>query len=556
MNDRSARSVYGTHEVLNQPPPFENANLYLTDSALRDAVEREGGGFAAERITALGAIAGSAETIKLAEQANRFPPELRTHDRYGNRVDEVEFHPAYHSLMTLAVGHRVPSLAWAERRMGAHVARAALSFLWGQAEAGTSCPMAMTFAGTPVLRHVSELAAEWEPRFTSARYDPRLIPAKEKIGATFGMAMTEKQGGSDVRTNTTRAHAVRARGPGREYLLTGHKWFCSAPMSDAFLSLAYAEGGLSCFFVPRFLPDGAKNRIFIQRLKSKLGNRSNASAEIEYDETWGCLVGEEGRGIATIIEMVQGTRLECAVGSSALMRQALVQALHHASHRTAFQRRLIDQPLMRNVLADMALESEAATALAFRVARAFDEAQHNDAARGFARVATAVAKYWICKRAPALIGEALECHGGAGYVEESVMPRLYREAPVNSIWEGSGNVICLDVLRALQREPECIEALLAELAAARGADQHYDRFADRLRAEIADRDGLELRARRLVEELALALQASLLVRHGPPALADAFCASRLAGGRALALGTLPAGLDLDAIIGRARPSGS
>jgi putative acyl-CoA dehydrogenase len=553
MDDRPRHQVYGTHEVLNQPPPFENVNLFLTDRALRDAVAREGGGFAHDRLVALGAVAGAAGTMRLAEQANRFPPELRTYDRFGNRVDEVDFHPAYHALMALAVEHRVPSFAWVEKRRGAHVARAALAFLWGQAEAGVSCPMAMTFAGTPVLRHLPDLALEWEPRFTSDRYDCRFIPAKDKTGATFGMAMTEKQGGSDVRANTTRARATGARGPGCEYLLTGHKWFCSAPMSDAFLTLAQAEGGLSCFFVPRFLPDGTKNRIFIQRLKSKLGNRSNASSEIEYDETWGRLVGPEGRGIATIIEMVQGTRLECALGSAALMRQALGQALHHTSHRSAFQRRLVDQPLMRNVLADMALESEAATALAFRVARAFGEGQDDERARRFARIAGAVAKYWICKRAPMLVGEALECHGGNGYVEESVMPRLYREAPVNGIWEGSGNVICLDVLRALEREPESADLVFAELNAARGLDGRFDRFLDRLGIEFADRGEMEVRARRLVEALALALEAALLLRHGPADVADAFCASRLGGDHGLTFGTLPAGLDLTAIIERAMP---
>ncbi|HYB11308.1 MAG TPA: isovaleryl-CoA dehydrogenase [Alphaproteobacteria bacterium] len=554
MDERPSHHVYGTHEVINQPPPLENLNLFLTDRALRDAVVREGGAFAQDRLVALGAVVGAAETMRLAEQANRFPPELRAFDRFGNRIDEVDFHPAYHTLMALAVEHRVPSYAWVEKRPGAHVARAALAFLWGQAEAGVSCPMAMTFAGTPVLRHLPDLAREWEPRFTSGRYDSRFIPAKDKTGATFGMAMTEKQGGSDVRANSTRARAVGARGPGCEYLLTGHKWFCSAPMSDAFLTLAYAEGGLSCFFVPRFLPDGTKNRIFIQRLKSKLGNRSNASSEIEYDETWGRLVGEEGRGIATIIEMVQGTRLECALGSAALMRQALVQALHHASHRSAFQRRLVDHALMRNVLADLTLESEAATALAFRVARAFGEGQDDEHARRFARIATAIAKYWICKRAPALVGEALECHGGNGYVEESVMPRLYREAPVNGIWEGSGNVICLDVLRTLEREPESVELLLAELSASRGLDARYDRFLDRLGVEIENRDERETRARRLIEALALALEAAILLRNDPANVANAFCASRLDGDRGLAFGTLPTGFDAIALIERAMPS--
>ncbi len=545
--------IYGTHEVLNQPPPFENVNLYRSDIALREAVAREGGGFAEAELAALGAVVGSAKVIELADLANRFPPELKTHDRFGNRLDEVDFHPAYHELMALAIGHRVPSLAWVDRRAGAHVARAALAFLWTQGEAGVSCPMAMTFAAVPVLRRDTALAAEWEPRLTSAVYDRRFMPAAGKTGATCGMAMTEKQGGSDVRANTTRARPAGKRGPGEAYLLTGHKWFCSAPMSDAFLALAYAEGGLSCFLVPRFLPGGAKNRIFIQRLKQKLGDRANASSEIEYDETWARLIGEEGRGVATIIGMVQGTRLECALGSAGLMRQALVQALHHASHRTAFQRLLIDQALMQNVLADLALESEAATALALRVARAFDEAVREPARRSFARIATAIAKYWICKRAPALVGEALECLGGSGYVEECMMPRLYREAPLNGIWEGSGNVICLDVLRALEREPDSREALMAELAAARGADRRYDALLGRIDAELAARGGWETRARRLVEDLALALQAALLLKSAPPAVADAFCASRLEGAHGLAFGTLPAGVDFTTIIERALP---
>src|SRR5579875_2578896 len=487
MADSTVPPLHGTHEVLNQPPPFENRNLFTTDQALQDAVRREGGEFARDRLTALGAVVGSAETIRLAEQANRFPPELRNYDRFGHRIDEVEFHPAWHALMGLAVQYRVPSLAWVEKRPGAHVARAALAFLWGQAEAGVSCPMAMTFAGVAALRRQPELAAEWEPRFLSDRYDSRFIPASEKTGATFGMAMTEKQGGSDVRANTARATPLGLRGPGAEYRLNGHKWFCSAPMSDAFLTLAYTEGGLSCFFVPRWLPDGTRNRIRLQRLKNKLGNRANASAEIEYEDTWARLVGEEGRGIPTIIEMVQGTRLECAIGSAALMRQALVQALHHAGHRSAFQKRLIDQPLMRNLLADLALESAAATALALRLARAFDEGAQDRGQRAFARIATAVAKYWICKRAPMAVGEALECLGGNGYVEESMMPRLYREAPVNSIWEGSGNVICLDVLRAVAREPESIAALIAELDEARGVDRRYDRCFDGFKARLADR---------------------------------------------------------------------
>ncbi len=544
---------HATHEVLNQPPPLENWNPYLADRALREGVRREGGGFGEERLAAFGAETGRAEILARADQANKYPPELRVFDRFGNRIDEVEFHPAWHELMALAMRFGVHAYAWNEQRPGAQVVRAALSYLQYQAESGVSCPMAMTYAGLPTLRRQPEIAAEWAPRLQSEHYDPRPIPAAQKTGATMGMAMTEKQGGSDLRTNTTRARPLGRRGPGAEYGLRGHKWFCSAPMSDAFLTLAYAEGGLSCFFVPRRLPDGSRNRILLQRLKSKLGNRSNASAEIEYDGAWARLLGEEGRGVATIIEMVHHTRLECAIGSAGLMRMALAQALHHASHRSAFQRRLIDQPLMRNVLADMALEQEAATALMLRLARAFDEAAGSEGARRFARIATAVGKYWVCKRAPALVGEALECHGGNGYVEESILPRLYREAPLNGLWEGSGNVICLDVLRAMRREPEALATFVGELDLARGGDRRYERFLDRLMAALSRGEEHEANARRLVEHMALALQAGLLIRHAPAAVAEGFCAARLEHDQGLAFGTLPSGLDLDAILERARP---
>jgi putative acyl-CoA dehydrogenase len=479
---------------------------------------------------------------------------LRTHDRYGRRVDEVEFHPAWHRLLGTAVEHGLHAAPWRDPRPGAQVARAAGFYLWTQVEAGHGCPVSMTFAAVPALRAAApELAETWEPRLTAFAYDPGLAPVAAKAGALCGMAMTEKQGGSDVRANTTTAAPA---GPDGLWLLTGHKWFCSAPMSDAFLVLAQAPAGLSCFLVPRVLPDGARNRFHLQRLKDKLGNRANASAEVELDGAAGWLVGEPGRGLAAILEMVNHTRLDCVVGSAALMRQAVAQATHHAAHRSAFGRRLADQPLMTNVLADLAVESEAATMLAMRVAGAFDRAPDNPADAALRRLATAVAKYWVCKRAPAVAAEALECLGGNGYVEESGMPRLYREAPLNSLWEGAGNINSLDVLRVLARQPEGLQALLDEVAPARAAEPRLDRAAaavERDLAATADPVGLQAGARRLVERLAVLLQGALLVRHGHPAVADAFCASRVAGDRGAALGTLPAGLDLPTIVERATP---
>ncbi len=541
-------TAHATHEVLNQPPPLEDYDLFASDLALVEAVEREGGGSARARLGEFGRCLGRTATLRLGAEANRHPPELRSHDRFGHRIDEVEFHPAWHELMRLAIGARVHNLPWAEPGPGAQVVRAAKAFMLNQVESGVCCPMAMTFAAVPVLRE-APVAAGWLPKVLSDAYDPDPRPVEHKRGALIGMAMTEKQGGSDVRANTTSARAMGDGG----FELTGHKWFCSAPMSDAFLTLARTEAGLSCFLLPRFRPDGARNAFHIQRLKDKLGNRSNASAEVEYAGAFAWLIGEEGQGVRTIIQMVHHTRLDCAIGSAGLMRQATAQALHHAAHRTAFQKKLIDQPLMRNVLADLALDAEAATALVLRLARAFDEAEADPAARQFARIATAVAKYWVCRRAPQVIAEALECLGGNGYVEDCVMPRLYREAPVNSIWEGSGNVICLDVLRALGREPEALHAVVTELAAARGGDARYDAFCGRLEPELRDPTEVELRARRLVERLAQALQAALLIRHAPPAVADAFCTGRLADDGGRQLGTLPPGLDLAAICARARP---
>ena len=524
--------------VSNQPPPLEGYNLFLENRPLVEALEREGGGWAHEQASALGERLGG-EPLRWGALANEYPPALRTHDRYGARIDEVEFHPSWHELMRLGVEAGLTGLGWTGEP-GGHVARAAMFMTVGQVEAGVGCPLSMTHAAVPALRASLELASEWEPRLTSRAYDPGLRPAAEKVGALCGMAMTERQGGSDVRANET---VARPAGDG-EATLHGHKWFCSAPMSDAFLVLAQAPGGLSCYLVPRVLPDGERNGFHIQRLKPKLGNRSNASAEIELDGAWAQLVGEEGRGVQTIIEMVNQTRLDCVLGSAALMRRAVAEAMHHAAHRSAFGRLLIEQPLMQNVLADLCIESEAATLTAMRLARACDDGE-----TAFLRLATAVAKYWVCKLAPAVTAEALECLGGNGYVEESGMPRLYRESPLNSIWEGAGNVNCLDVLRAIRKTPETLTAFFDEVEPAAGANPRLDSAIAAAKAELNDPADAEVRARRLVERLALVLQGSLLVRHGDPAVADAFLAR--AGSRAY--GTLPPGVDFMAIIDRHRP---
>ncbi|HEX5365050.1 MAG TPA: acyl-CoA dehydrogenase family protein [Acidimicrobiales bacterium] len=539
-----------THEVTNQPPPLEGYDVFGTDVALAEGVEREGAGWAVDDLHALGRLAGSPEAIAWGFDANRYPPELRTHDRFGHRVDEVRYQPAYHDLMRVAVGHGLHGAPWAVDHPGAHVARAAGFVVWSQVDAGHGCPISMTYSVVPALRNQPELAAEWEPRLTTRTYDPRDVPATGKAGALAGMAMTEKQGGSDVRANTTRAE----RGDGA-WRLTGHKWFCSAPMSDVFLVLAQSPGGLSCFLVPRWLPGGERNAGFrLQRLKDKLGNRSNASGEVELEDAAGWMVGEEGRGVRTIIDMVAHTRLDCVLGATATTRQATTQALHHAAHRAAFGKALVDQPLMRVVLADLAVESEAATLTSLRMARAFDDAVHGDeSASAFRRIATAVAKYWVCKRQPTVVAEALECLGGNGYVEESILPRLFRESPLNGIWEGSGNVICLDVLRAVAREPQTLEAFLGELDLTAGADPRLDAAVAEVRSELGDVMGIEARARRVVEAMALALQASLLVRHGHPAVAEAFLASRIAAREGLALGTLPPGVDIGTIMERAMP---
>jgi putative acyl-CoA dehydrogenase len=535
---------------LNQVPPLTDYNLFLSDRTLAAAVPREGAAWAEPQLAELGQFLGTEEVQRWGFDANENPPVLHTHDRHGNRRDEVVFHPAWHHLMQASIERRLHSLPWTEKRSGAHVARAAMMMLTVQNEAGHTCPVSMTFSCMASLRTEPGLAREWESKIVAANYDPRFLPPSEKSGLLIGMAMTEKQGGSDVRANTTIAEPAGTAG---EFLITGHKWFCSAPMCDAFLVLAQTSKGLTCFLLPRWTPDGAKNNFYIQRLKDKMGNRANASAEIEFDRAWARRVGEEGRGVSTIIEMVNHTRLDCAVASAGLMRQALVQAVHHARHRQAFGRLLIDQPLMRNVLADLALESEAATLLAMRVARAFDARATDVHERAFCRVATAIAKYWLCKRAPVHINEALECLGGNGFVEESMMPRLYREAPLYSIWEGSGNVICLDILRALTREPEAADALLHELKQSKGADTRLTAYLANLETELAaqlkSKSGpSESDARRLAEPLALALQATLVTEHGTPALADAFIASRLANDHGRNFGTLSNKVDVSSIL--------
>ncbi|MEV3993692.1 acyl-CoA dehydrogenase family protein [Streptomyces sp. NPDC049837] len=538
-----------THTVTNQPPPLVGYDVFTADHALTEAVERhlplELLDEARQELSKLGTTAGSAQAQEWGFLANENPPKLRTHDRYGHRIDHVDFHPAWHRLLGHAVTNGLTN-AWG--RPGGHVRRAAGFLVWTQTEAGHGCPLSMTHAAVPALRTDPALAAFWEPKLTSQIYEgEELRPAADKTGVLFGMGMTEKQGGSDVRANTTAATPLEADG---EYVLTGHKWFCSAPMSDAFLVLAQAPGGLTCFLVPRVLEDGNRNVFRIQRLKDKLGNRSNASSEVEFDGTWARRVGEEGRGVRTIIEMVAATRLDCVVGSAALMRQAVAQAVHHAAYRSAFGGVLIEKPLMRNVLADLALESEAATTLAMRLAAAYDSDSEQE--KAFLRIAVPAAKYWVTKRCTPVTAEALECLGGNGYVEESGMPRLLRESPLNSIWEGSGNVQALDVLRALQREPQALNAFLEEVGRARGADHRLDGAIKDLLAELADLDGIEARARRLVERMALVLQGSLLVRWAPSAVADAFCASRLGGDWGSAFGTLPHTLDLTGVVERAR----
>jgi putative acyl-CoA dehydrogenase len=549
-----------THEVLNQPPPFEEVNLFATDAALIEAVEREGGGQAAKNLDAFGRLAGSAEMLEQGRLANVEAPKLSTHDRQGRRRDTITFHPAYHALMRASCTQGLHSSAWAHLKKrgspphpGANVARAGAFYMAAQMEAGHCCPITMTNAAVPVLLQQPEIAAEWLPRILPFDYDPSFKPAGSKAAVTLGMGMTEKQGGTDVRAATTVAEPISRSGPGREYRLTGHKWFLSAPMSDAFLVLAQAPGGLTCFFVPRFLPDGTVNALHFQRLKDKLGNRSNASSEVEFAGAYARAIGEEGRGVATIIEMVTHTRLDCAISSAGLMRSALANAIHHAEHRTVFQKKLVDQPVMQQVLADMALDVEAATALSFRLGRAFDRAD-DPRASAWRRLMTPVTKYWVCKMAPPLVAEAMECLGGNGYVEEAPLARLYREVPVNSIWEGSGNVMALDVARVLQREADAVQLVMDELATAAGDDQHLKRAHQRLEAMLEEPKLLDARGRTLLEALAVLSAATILRAHAPQAVADAFIATRISGDPRSTYGQGLEHADVRAIIRRASPS--
>ncbi len=547
-------SIHQTHTVFNQPPLLENWNLYTSDIAMQENLHLYGGSWGEEEVQGYGKIVGT-DLQEAGFLANENPPQLKTHDRFGNRIDVATFHPSYHQLMQTAIEHGLPSSPWTDPTPGTHVVRAAKMIMQNQIEAGHCCPLTMTFAAVPAINMQPDIAKIWLPKINARVYDPSNRPWFEKEGLTIGMAMTEKQGGTDVRANTTRATAIGSEGPGQLYELLGHKWFCSAPMCDAFLTLAQTSKGLSCFLVPRWRTDGSKNAIEVQRLKDKLGNKSNASSEIEYRNAEAWMIGEEGRGVATIITMVAMTRFDCMGGSSGLMRMALAQASHHCLHRDVFGKPLSSHPLMQNVLADLALESEAALSMTMRVAKALDN-RTNEQEQLFARIAVAIGKYWICKRAPAHINEAQECMGGVGYVEETILPRLYREAPVNSIWEGSGNVQCLDVLRALNKQPATLEALMAELQRNRGVepllDKRLDQIGKRMKILISNPAELEYQARSVIEELAICMQASLLL-DGNAIVAEAFCHSRLREDSNLIYGTLPSGIPVEQLVARTVP---
>lgn len=543
-----------THEVTNQPPALEGYNAFSTDIALRESIKAHGGSWGVDDLTHFGGLIGSPEVIEWGFSANDNKPVLHTHNRHGQRVDEVRFHPAYHQLMALSIREGIHADHWRENEPGAHVVRAAKSYLMSQVEAGHGCPITMTSAAIPALKNQPDLYERWGPKIMSGVYDPRNIPDTQKDGVTIGMAMTEKQGGSDVRTNSTRAYAIGRDEFGEAYELVGHKYFVSAPMCDAFLVLAQTDAGVSCFLVPRWRPDGTKNPIQIQKLKNKMGNVSNASSETELRGALGWRVGAEGRGVAAILDMVAMTRFDCMIGSSSGMRQAIAQITHHCSQRSAFGKRLTDQPLMQNVLADLILENEAALALTMRIARALDHAEDDQQEQLLVRMGTAVGKYWICKRAPGHAYEAMECIGGMGVMEDGIMPRLYREAPINAIWEGSGNVQCLDMMRAMAKSPGSLEAFMAEVAKAKGKSPELDRAIVDLNNEFSCSDNMEYRARSLVEKMALAIQASTLWQYGDALIADAFCRSRLAGRGGWVYGTLPQDIDCSAIIERATPT--
>ncbi len=543
-----------THQVENLPTPLENYDCYMQDKALRESVKANNGDWAEADLSRFGKLCGSAEVIEWGFQANANKPELFTHDRYGQRVDEVRFHPAYHQCMSLSMKEGIHAAHWLDPKPGAQVARAAKSYLMTQVEAGHGCPITMTSAAIPTLKRQPDLYAEWAPKILHQDYDPRNISHQQKDSVTIGMAMTEKQGGSDVRQNSTRAFATGQSGPGQSYELVGHKYFVSAPMCDAFLVLAQTEPGVSCFLVPRWRPDGSKNPLQIQRLKNKMGNVSNASSETELRGALGWLVGEEGRGVAAILEMVAMTRFDCMIGSSALMRQSIAQITHHCRSRVAFGKHLNQQPLMQNVLADLILENEAAVAFTMRLAKALDQSPESEHERNLVRMGTAIGKYWICKRTPGHAYEAMECIGGSGVMEDSIMPRLFRESPINTIWEGSGNVQCLDMLRAMQRNPGSLEAFMEELHQARGKNALYDSALDSLNQEFSDLSDIEYRSRTLVEQMALAIQASTLLQQGDAQVAEAYCRARLdPRNRGWVYGTLPRGIDCASLIERATP---
>ncbi|MFC3150695.1 isovaleryl-CoA dehydrogenase [Litoribrevibacter euphylliae] len=528
-----------THDVFNQLHPLENQNLFTQDTALQEAVERNGAAWANEQLSAFGLLTGSSKVIEWGFLANKHKPSFKTHDRFGRRVDQVDFHPSYHHLMQQAIENGLHASPWTDPKAGAHVARAAKTYMQSQVEAGHGCPITMTFACTPTFLKQPNVAKEWLPKIHASTYDPSNKPYFEKSGLTIGMGMTEKQGGSDVRANTTRAIPVGQPGPGELYQLIGHKWFLSAPMCDGFLVLAQAEGGLSCFLVPRWQPDGTRNPMYVQQLKDKMGNVSNASSEVEFRGAIAWLIGEEGRGVANILEMVALTRFDCMVGSSAGMRQAVSQIIHHAQHRSVFGNTLIEQPLMQNVLADLALESEAAMSLSFRMAKALDNMANDEHEALLLRIGTAVGKYWICKRTPAHAYEAMECIGGAAVMEDCIMPRLYREAPINAIWEGSGNVQCLDVLRAINKSPKTLDALMSELHSAQGKNSDYDAALKQASTFMKDLNSFESQGRIIVEKLATLLQGSILINAGNEMVSDLFCAARLRSDTGNMFGTIP-----------------
>lgn len=541
-----------THEVFNMPSYLGDQDLWGNDKALQNLTKAMGAGWAEKKLKETGKLVGSQEVFNKADKANKYPPELKVFDKYGMRINQVEFHPAYHELLDLAISREVHNFAWRHTKKGGHVANAALIYMFCQPEGGVMCPMAMAYSVAPSLKNNPEIEKKWMPGILSTSYDSRDVPVEEKTGNLIGMFMTEKQGGSDVRANTTSAKPLgQKRGLGQEYLITGHKFFCSAPMCDAFLVLAKtSELGISCFLVPRWKSDGSRNALNIQRMKDKLGNRSNASTEMEFKDTYGIMVGEEGRGIKTIMDMVTGNRLYCAMSSAGIMRQALVQAIHHVSGRSAFQKRLIQQPLMQNVIADMAIETEAALSLGMRVASSIDNSKHDLEEKAFARIGTTIAKYWICKRAPYLVCEALECHGGMGYVEDSIMPRLYREVPLNSIWEGPGNIMALDVLRALNRDDLAGKVVIKEIKSVYGLDSRLDDLCDNLELFLKQKDKLEVNMRSITQMMALGLQGSLLIKYSEKEVAEAFCASRLSGQFSGAFGSLPSSTNFGSIITR------